>query len=300
MQCLDSENNKMKKDITVIGCGKVGLSFAEAFSKNNSFNLEIFAYNQNDIDRALNILSVEQIKTQYNDLFKNPKYIIIAVADKQIPNVVEQLQNLNHSYSSTIILHAAGAYNIEPLLALKAKGADVATMHPYQTFIKSSADLLKNVGFGIECEDKIKANIEFLVKQLGGIAVFLPENISAQDKAIYHASAVSISNFMTVLFQLSERLCGSIGLDPKELVPTIARQTIENNISYMGKEDMPMTGPIGRGDVETVMAQLSAMQDIPEAKSIYSILCKANADIAYQSKLIDDEKYKEMMSLLDE
>ncbi|HEX6390215.1 MAG TPA: DUF2520 domain-containing protein, partial [Solirubrobacteraceae bacterium] len=76
--------------------------------------------------------------------------------------------------------------------------------------------------------------------------------IADEDRAAYHAAASIASNFLVTLETAAERLLQTTGADREILVPLV-RAAVEN-WARLGAADA-LTGPIARGDEETVARQ---------------------------------------------
>ena len=77
-------------------------------------------------------------------------------------------------------------------------------------------------------------------------------------------AAVS-SNFLVTLYRVAAELVGEAGAPPEALVPLMTR-TIENGFE--------LTGPIARGDWETVERHRAALSATPHAR-VYDALAEA-------------------------
>lgn len=78
------------------------------------------------------------------------------------------------------------------------------------------------------------------------------------DRALYHAAASAASNFLVTIEGMAERLAARAGLDRDALVPLV-RATVDNWAARGARA--ALTGPIVRGDMETVRRQRDAVAD---------------------------------------
>ena len=86
-------------------------------------------------------------------------------------------------------------------------------------------------------------------------------------RALYHAGASVASNFLVTLHRAASRLLEHAGAPPEALVPLMER-TIDNGFD--------LTGPIARGDWETVERHLAAIRGHePELERLYTALAEA-------------------------
>jgi predicted short-subunit dehydrogenase-like oxidoreductase (DUF2520 family) len=99
-----------------------------------------------------------------------------------------------------------------------------------------------------------------------------PFPLADEDRAAYHAGAAIASNYLVTLRQAAGSLLESAGAPPEALDP-LMRRTIENGFE--------LTGPIQRGDWETVERHLDAIQaSRPELEAMYRVLADATAAVA--------------------
>jgi predicted short-subunit dehydrogenase-like oxidoreductase (DUF2520 family) len=90
--------------------------------------------------------------------------------------------------------------------------------------------------------------------------------VLADDKrALYHAGASMASNFLVTLYRAAEQLFEEAGAPPAALIPLMER-TIENGFD--------LTGPIARGDWETVDRHVAALDGTGLAP-LYNALAEA-------------------------
>jgi predicted short-subunit dehydrogenase-like oxidoreductase (DUF2520 family) len=94
-----------------------------------------------------------------------------------------------------------------------------------------------------------------------------PFSLDDGARTLYHAGAVIASNYLVTLYRAAADLFVDAGAPPEALVP-LMRRTIENGFE--------LTGPIARGDWETVNAHLAALHEQrPELEPVYRVLAEA-------------------------
>ncbi len=93
--------------------------------------------------------------------------------------------------------------------------------------------------------------------------------IEDSDRAAYHAAASIASNFLVTLESAAERMLGH----DRELLVPLVRATVEN---WARLGDGALTGPIARGDEETVERQRAAVEDrAPDLLPLFDALVDA-------------------------
>ena len=144
------------------------------------------------------------------------------------------------------------------------------SLHPLQTLTTDR---------GPEQLDGAWAAITFETPEARETAIWLSDEFGLRwfeladaDKALYHAGASMASNFLVTLYRLAAQLVQTSGAPPEALVP-LMRRVIENGFQ--------LTGPIARGDWETVDAHLAAIRSrAPEIEPVYMALAEATRVIA--------------------
>ena len=140
------------------------------------------------------------------------------------------------------------------------------------TFVDKSAPSLKGVPFAIEGDAAAVREARRIVRKLGGSSCL----IRPEHKAAYHAWGAFTSPLLIALLVTAERVARSAGLtlaqSRKNMLP-IVRQTIANYAKVGAAASF--SGPLVRGDVETVRRHLRILHNLPEAKTAYVALATA-------------------------
>lgn len=158
--------------------------------------------------------------------------------------------------------HVSGA---TPLSAL-APHERRFSLHPLQTFDRSGDPAQLDGAWGAVTGETAEAVA--VARELAELLGLCPFELAESDRTLYHAGAVFASNYLVTLQRAAVRL----GVPAEGLVPLMTR-TIENGFQ--------LTGPIARGDWETVEAHKQAIHEAhPEIEDVYTALADATASIA--------------------
>ena len=291
-----------KKYITgIIGTGKVASALA---AKLNPGNLSfVFSRSRESTERMISSagISLDKFIYDYDDIKKLPGIIILAVTDSSIIEISKKMADeFRGSLEGKYVFHTSGFKSREELDVLESYGAKTASVHPYQTFYKPAPGILKGIGWGIDCRKNDFAFIRDFIIFLDGHAVNL-SGLSNEQKILYHSSAVSASNYLTMVIASAQEIAKKAGVKSGEFLPPIIETTVKNNLANIEKgENVPLTGPIARGDSEALKMHLHAMEKFPEMKRIYSAAGIATAEMAYSNKLLDYKQYKAVIDILKE
>jgi predicted short-subunit dehydrogenase-like oxidoreductase (DUF2520 family) len=188
-------------------------------------------------------------------LLEDAELVLICVPDGAIAEVARAIE------TGPWVAHVSGA---TPLSALEPHTRRFG-VHPLQTFTRSrGADQLDGAWAAVTAEsDEARRRGHDLAQKLG----LLPFDLEDAARPLYHAGAAIASNYLVTLHRAATRLFEAAGAPPAALVPLMTR-TIEN--------DFELTGPIARGDWNTVDAHRRAIHDeTPELEPMYLALAEA-------------------------
>ncbi|MBS1907549.1 MAG: DUF2520 domain-containing protein [Actinobacteria bacterium] len=169
---------------------------------------------------------------------------ILCVPDAAIHGAAESARP-----HARLIAHVSGATGLD----------DVDfSIHPLQTFTGSeSPDVFRGIGAAIDGRtDDALATAESLARALGAH----PFRVDDAHRAGYHASASIASNLLLAVLDAAEQVAGSAGIGSDEaraILAPLVQQTVANwaEVGAVGA----LTGPIARGDEETVARQRAAV-----------------------------------------
>jgi predicted short-subunit dehydrogenase-like oxidoreductase (DUF2520 family) len=101
-----------------------------------------------------------------------------------------------------------------------------------------------------------------------------PFEIADEDRAAYHAGAVIAANFLVALESAAQRMAGV----DRELLAPLIRAAVE---TWVAEGDDALTGPIARGDEETIARHREAIAErAPELLAMYDALVEATREVA--------------------
>ena len=164
---------------------------------------------------------------------------LLCVPDQAIAEVARSIE------PGPWVAHVSGG---TPLAALGPHERRFS-VHPLQTFTLARGPEQLDGAWGAltaESEEAL-ARARWLAETLG----LQPFELADANRASYHAGASIASNFLVTLYRAASHLFEEAGAPPRALVPLMTR-TIENGFE--------LTGPISRGDWETVERHREALR----------------------------------------
>jgi predicted short-subunit dehydrogenase-like oxidoreductase (DUF2520 family) len=197
----------------------------------------------------------------------NADVVILAVPDAEIANAVAAVER---RADGPLVGHCSGATTLDVLAPHEA-----FSLHPLMTVPADGPSQLAGASAAIAgSTPRARGIAHQLALHLG----LTPIDVADEDRAAYHAAASIASNFLVTLESAAERLAADAGVDRQALVPLV-RATVENWASL--GPDRALTGPIARGDEETVGRQRQAIeQRAPELLGLFDALAEATRSLA--------------------
>lgn len=193
--------------------------------------------------------------------------VLIAVPDGAIADVVADLATLH--LPPIPVLHASGSRSLDVLAPLAARGHATGGVHALAAIADpvEGADRLRGASFGVEGEGAAREMAMRIVAGCEGRALA----IRPGGKALYHAAAVFASNYAVALLAVAERLMAEAGVDAGDSGPALAALAggAVDNVAARGTA-AALTGPVVRGDVETVEMHLARLSGAD--RSLYCLL----------------------------
>src|SRR3984957_4044400 len=169
-------------------------------------------------------------------------------------------------WKGKIALHSSGALSRNELGFMRRRGAYVASVHPLMTFVRGSQPSLDGVAFALEGDVPAVRMARRVVEDLGGLSYSIRKN----DKAAYHAWGTFASPLFTTLMATTEQVAALAGVNRREakrrMIP-ILQQTLSNYAALDAAG--AFSGPIVRGDVETVNGHLRELRKMPAGRKGY-------------------------------
>lgn len=264
-----------KPRIAIVGAGNLGTPLATALRRASYRISVVLARRRGSSLRTAANLAKEVGAAASADprALDSANLVWFCVPDSAIAKVATSLSRSSPSsainWRGKIILHSSGALTSDELAPLRQRGASVASVHPLMTFVRGSRPSLEGVPFAIEGGPAAVRTARRIVRDLGGLSY----PIRKREKAAYHAWGTFASPLFIALLATTERvaqLAGVNRVEAKRRMIPILLQTLANYASFDAAD--AFSGPIIRGDVDTVKRHLRVLHDIPAARNAYVAL----------------------------
>ena len=221
--------------------------------------------------------------------------VLLAVPDDVLPALVAGLVDTGAIHAGQFVAHPSGRYGTDVLEPAQRVGALTLAIHPVMTFTGTTVDLarLADCPFGVTSSDAVRPVAEALVVEMGGEPVWVPE----EARGLYHAAIAFGANYlMTVVLQSLELLRDAGMTEPQRLMAPLLSASLDNALRH---GDAALTGPVARGDADTVAHHLQRIAEVsPAAAAAYRALARLTADRAVAAGLIDVSAAAELLVVL--
>jgi len=276
--------------ITLIGAGNLAQALGPALSA-AGYKIDFVAARETASSRrraAMLARLVEARAQSLKDAAPTSDILWICHTDDALAETAKLLAR-KPGWSGKIVLHSSGALSSDVLSALKRKGASTASLHPMMTFVPGAPPRMDEVPFAVEGDSRAVSVARRIVRDLGAESFA----IKKATKPLYHALGSFSSPMIVAALVTAERVGRGAGLtasQTRRVMAPILRQTMKNYAERGAAA--AFSGPIKRGDLNTVLRHLKELKRVPGATEVYRALVK--------SALMDlpSAKKKELMRLL--
>jgi len=292
-----------QKTVAIIGAGRVGSSIGFLLARSGYAVTAVAAQSAASAERALAFIGGGESVT---DVVKasGADIVFITTPDRTIRDVCGEIARGGGLKPGSVVVHMSGAHSLDLLDPAKGAGASRAVVHPLQS-VPSMEQGVKNLPgsyFRIEADPQALQTARDLVKALGGIELVMPKwTPDGHSAALYHAGAVAVSNYFVALVDYGLKFYEALGAEKQEALKAVL-PLIKGTLANIETLGVPgaLTGPIVRGDVETVQGHVEAMRDrAPELLDLYRALAKHTVEVAGERGLAD-EKADELLKIVGE
>lgn len=283
-----------KPSISIIGTGALGTSLLDFFRDEQFSVLSIWNSREGKIFKNGEAVTCPSNKLQQLKNDELGEWIFITTPDDQIKKIVETLSGLDIDWSGRSVIHCSGSKTSGECQAVAEKGALTASMHPIQTFRKSDGkERLSSIYISVEGDAKLTDDLTSIIKKMESTAVPL----TIKQKQVVHLAAVMASNYMVTLLREAEELLEGEkvegGLD---ILHPLISQTLQNVLE--NGTEASLSGPVSRGDSETIQSHLNLLKAKPDKMALYKILGRQTVYLAEKNGKVGPNEIEKMEQLL--
>ena len=228
--------------IAIVGAGRVGTALAAALTA-----------------------AGERVHGPFHrgDRLTDTRVVLLCVPDREIANAAARVREdalVGHVSASAplSLLEPHERFNFHPLLSITGARASFAGA-------TCAIDASSDYGFAI-------------ARCIAALLKMHPRIIPAEKRALYHAAASTAANYVTTVLGAAELLAGEAGLAREALRPLV--QSAVDRWMETGAA-VSLTGPIARGDEDTVALQHAAVAaQMPQLLPLWDALAEGTRRLA--------------------
>jgi predicted short-subunit dehydrogenase-like oxidoreductase (DUF2520 family) len=219
--------------------------------------------------------------------------VFLTVPDSAVAGVAAKLAAAGAGIPDAVaFVHTSGALELGALAPLRSRHS-VGSFHPLRSFPEPGPpEAFRGIVIAVDASSApLRRVLDRLARDLGA----KPRRVDDGQRALYHAAAVFASNYVVALIGEAVGLLQRSGWTEQEaaqgLIP-LAEGALAN-VMKRGPT-AALTGPIRRGDAETVRRHLVALAELdarsgrqrgPRRNDVYRMLGLVALDIAKQAGL---------------
>lgn len=281
--------------VGVIGAGRVGAVLAAALRA--AGHDVVAAAGESDASRGrIDALLPGVTVAKPTDVARASDLLLLTVPDDMLSNVVTVLSASGAIHAGQVVVHTSGRHGLAVLEPARAVGARTLALHPAMTFTGTEVDLPRLAGcvFGVTSDGEDRALAESLVADLGGTPMWVREDL----RTLYHAGlAHGANHLVTLVSEAMEILSAAGAADPAATLRPLLTAALDNALE---DGDAALTGPIVRGDVETVRAHVTDLRaTAPQTLPSYVAMARATLDRAVTDGRLLPIRAAAMLRVLD-
>lgn len=272
--------------LTIIGAGRVGRTLGRLWHQGQHLSVrDILNSSRDSAEAASAFIGAGRACASYAEL-RPADIILISVPDDQISQCCEELVTSGAVAAETIVFHVSGARPSSLLNAVHGADAFVASVHPMASFADPALSVSSFSGTWCVAEGDADAlDVLSEVFRAAGASVL---TIHPAHKPVYHAAGVMVSNYVVALLETGMRSFAHAGIarDSAMLLCEPMVRGVVENVFRLGTHEA-LTGPVMRGDVDTVRAHLQALDAWDDdVAGLYRVLGQAALRLACEQKTL--------------
>ncbi|MBL7180052.1 MAG: Rossmann-like and DUF2520 domain-containing protein [Pseudomonadota bacterium] len=288
----------MKPSFAIVGCGKVGKALGKFLTAAGYRAAGFAGRSLSSAREAADIARSGHCSDAPWEVTRNADIVFITTPDGAIKDTCDSISRNNGFAGNVIVLHCSGALPSTILSAAKVHGAYTGSMHPLQSFASADYDFnpFRGIIVTVEGDNEAVLAAKEIASDLSATAVTL----LTEAKTLYHASAVVASNYLVTLLDLAFRLINAAGIAGQDAF-NVLKPLIDGTLANIEKVGIPkaLTGPIVRGDVETVEKHLKEIgSKNPELLALYKTLGFHTIAIAKAKGTISESAAAQLKKIL--
>lgn len=253
-----------------IGCGKLGKTIARLLYNHGVAIGGIVNTNTASGEAAVTFIGQGCAYASIRELPPADIYFI-TTNDSAIRSVCHTLATEHAFGKDALVVHCSGSLTSDILGEVKSHGCHVASIHPLKSMADPKLSIADFAGTycAIEGDEYAIPILTSLFEKIGG-QVF---PIQKANKMLYHAASVMANNYLITLHYQVTQSFKTAGIDEqaaKKMVSLLMQDAL-NNVAQLSHVQA-LTGPMQRGDTETIAQHMQALASDDLVQLLYAHL----------------------------
>lgn len=280
--------------VAVIGPGRLGTVLARALASAGGRVVAVAGRGTAALDRFVAAVPTARPGSAPQAV-ATADLVLLTVSDDALPGVARSLAVADAVRPGGRWIHTSGRYGAAVLRPLALAGGRVAACHPAQTFATpDDGDALTGCAWAVTAAAGDVGWAGAFVRAVGGT----PVEVDEAARVRYHAGLAIGANGTAAVVSLARDLLRSAGIAAPERFLSDLVERSAGNAARDGAA--ALTGPVRRGDVDTVRAHLDDLATTwPEAVPAYRALSRLALSYAARAGL-DPARVAAVRRILDD
>lgn len=210
--------------------------------------------------------------------------VLICVRDDQVEPLATSMAG--RLGEIPVVAHVSGFVPVTALRSLASPDVSLGGFHPLQTLPdpERGAAALAGSYVGIGGDELAEDTLIHFAISLG----MRPFALADAVRPLYHAASAAAANFVATALATASDLYTAAGIEPSVAAPLVTR-VVDNVFEAGGLQSL--TGPIARGDTDTVVGHLVAAHQVSQSVGKqFRLMAEATAILAGRIDEVKDWK----------
>ncbi len=284
--------------IGIIGAGKVGGALCKSLQEAGINVVGLTAGTEVNAQAAAAKFQVKAFANN-EQLAASCDVLFLTVPDRLVGAIAAELAQAfsnkgeANSLQGKTFFHCSGSLGLEELQPLAELGAEIGSLHPLQSF--ASADVsFQGIYMAVDGMPNAQETGQAIAELLGAQVFVVP----AAERKAYHAAACFASNYVVAAMAVAQELMSKWTPTPEAGLAALLAlfDGTARNLHQSKLAREALTGPIARGDINTVKAHLAVLP--PKIAEVYKALGKETICLAEANGTIDARQAEALASAL--
>ena len=295
MELLRSDSPRPARlAVGVVGAGRVGAVLGAALARAGHDVVAVSAVSTASLARAADLLPGVPV-VPVEQVLRRAGLVLLTVPDDALAELVSGLAATGAIRRGALLAHTSGRHGLAVLEPAVRAGALPLALHPALPFAGTRVDLerLTGTSFGVTAPEPLRPIAEALVVEMGGEPVWLTE----AQRPLWHAALAHGANHLTTLVASAADLLRSVGVEqPGQVLGPLLGAALDGSLRG---GDAALTGPVARGDADTVRAHLDVLARVaPDVLPSYVAMARLTADRALACGRLAPERAAALLEVL--